>query len=71
MFSWPSFCLLCRFIKGLQVKHAALSEELKQSIGLEPTPKGISYIISTKVHTSYSHSCYRQQLKDQLLVVLP
>ncbi|KAK2854098.1 hypothetical protein Q5P01_006759 [Channa striata] len=37
------------FIKGLDVNNADLSEELKQSIGLEPTPKGISYIISTKV----------------------
>ncbi|KAM9408424.1 diphosphomevalonate decarboxylase [Pholidichthys leucotaenia] len=37
------------FIKGLPVNHAALSEELKQGIGLEPIPKGINYIISTKV----------------------
>ncbi|KAM6943375.1 diphosphomevalonate decarboxylase [Xenentodon cancila] len=36
------------FIKGLPVKRAALSEELKQGIGLEPMPKGINYIISTK-----------------------
>ncbi|XP_072236566.1 diphosphomevalonate decarboxylase [Leuresthes tenuis] len=36
------------FIKGLPVKHAALSEELKQEIGLEPIPRGINYIISTK-----------------------
>ncbi|XP_029000979.1 diphosphomevalonate decarboxylase [Betta splendens] len=38
-----------QFIKGHPVNHAALSEELKQSIGLEPMPRGISYIISTKV----------------------
>lgn len=49
--------LLCRFIKGLQVNHAALSEELKQTIGLEPMPKGINYIISTKVH---AYSIHRQ-----------
>ncbi|KAM8763261.1 diphosphomevalonate decarboxylase [Acanthopagrus schlegelii] len=37
-----------QFIKGLPVKSASLSGELKQAIGLEPMPKGISYIISTK-----------------------
>ncbi|XP_068616908.1 diphosphomevalonate decarboxylase [Brachionichthys hirsutus] len=37
-----------RFVQGLLVGHVALSEELKQAIDLEPTPKGISYIISTK-----------------------
>ncbi|XP_034724738.1 diphosphomevalonate decarboxylase [Etheostoma cragini] len=37
-----------QFIKGLPVNRVALSEELKQEIGLEPMPKGISYIISTK-----------------------
>ncbi|XP_070764637.1 diphosphomevalonate decarboxylase [Enoplosus armatus] len=37
-----------QFIQGLPVNRAALSEELKQSIGLEPMPKGISYVISTK-----------------------
>uniref|UniRef100_A0A3P9LW03 Diphosphomevalonate decarboxylase n=1 Tax=Oryzias latipes TaxID=8090 RepID=A0A3P9LW03_ORYLA len=36
------------FIKGLPVKRAAVSEQLKQSVGLEPMPKGINYIISTK-----------------------
>lgn len=36
------------FIKGLPVSRAALSEELKRSIGLEPMAKGINYIISTK-----------------------
>lgn len=36
------------FIKGLPVNRVALSEELKQGIGLEPMPKGINYIISTK-----------------------
>ncbi|TNN74954.1 Diphosphomevalonate decarboxylase [Liparis tanakae] len=38
-----------QFVKGLPVKHVALSEELRQSIGQEPLPKGISYVISTKV----------------------
>lgn len=45
------FFLVCRFIKGLPVNKAILSEELKQAIGLEPMPKGISYVISTKVNT--------------------
>ncbi|XP_013857376.1 diphosphomevalonate decarboxylase [Austrofundulus limnaeus] len=36
------------FIKGLPVTDAVLSEELKQAVGLEPMPKGINYIISTK-----------------------
>lgn len=43
------FFLLYRFIKGLPVDHTHLSEELTQAIGLESMPKGISYIISTKV----------------------
>uniref|UniRef100_A0A8C2WE03 Diphosphomevalonate decarboxylase n=1 Tax=Cyclopterus lumpus TaxID=8103 RepID=A0A8C2WE03_CYCLU len=38
-----------QFVKGLPVNHVALSEELRRSIGLEPLPKGISYVISTKV----------------------
>ncbi|XP_068586781.1 diphosphomevalonate decarboxylase [Cebidichthys violaceus] len=38
-----------QFVKGLPVNHVALSEELRQAIGLEPLPKGISYVISTKV----------------------
>ncbi|XP_031702465.1 diphosphomevalonate decarboxylase [Anarrhichthys ocellatus] len=38
-----------QFLKGLPVNHVALSEELKQAIGLEPLPKGLSYVISTKV----------------------
>lgn len=38
-----------QFIKGLPVKHAFISKELQQAIGLEPMSKGISYIISTKV----------------------
>ncbi|XP_029903753.1 diphosphomevalonate decarboxylase [Myripristis murdjan] len=37
-----------QFIKGLPVRPAVVSQELKQAIGLEPMPKGISYIISTK-----------------------
>ncbi|XP_040055364.2 diphosphomevalonate decarboxylase [Gasterosteus aculeatus] len=37
------------FVKGLPIEQVALSEELRQAIGLEPLPKGISYVISTKV----------------------
>ncbi|KAM3876992.1 diphosphomevalonate decarboxylase [Diretmus argenteus] len=37
-----------QFLKGLPVNHAVLSDELKQAVGLEPMPKGIRYIISTK-----------------------
>lgn len=37
-----------QFLNGLPVNHAALSEELKHAIGLEPMPKGIRYVISTK-----------------------
>nr|XP_019954236.1 PREDICTED: diphosphomevalonate decarboxylase [Paralichthys olivaceus] len=37
-----------QFIKGLPGHCAPLSEDLKQAIGLEPMPKGLSYIISTK-----------------------
>ncbi|KAG7483415.1 diphosphomevalonate decarboxylase [Solea senegalensis] len=37
-----------QFIKGLPVDCASLSEDLEQAIGLEPMPKGISYMISTK-----------------------
>ncbi|XP_018523543.1 diphosphomevalonate decarboxylase [Lates calcarifer] len=37
-----------QFVKGLPVNPATLSEDLEQAIGLEPMPKGISYIISTK-----------------------
>ncbi|XP_017296719.1 diphosphomevalonate decarboxylase [Kryptolebias marmoratus] len=36
------------FIKGLPVTHAVLSEEVRQAVSLEPMPKGINYIISTK-----------------------
>ncbi|XP_047436543.1 diphosphomevalonate decarboxylase [Mugil cephalus] len=36
------------FIKGLPVNCEPLSKELIQSIGLEPMPKGINYMISTK-----------------------
>ncbi|KAI3377108.1 hypothetical protein L3Q82_000307 [Scortum barcoo] len=53
-----------QFIKGLPVDHAALSEELKQTIGLEPIPKGISYIISTKVGPG---PCAVQDLAQHLL----
>lgn len=43
---------LCRFVKGLPVHSASLPDELVRDIGMEPTPKGIGYIISTKVHDS-------------------
>ncbi|XP_065126108.2 diphosphomevalonate decarboxylase [Paramisgurnus dabryanus] len=36
------------FLKGHPVNSSPLSEELKRAINLEPTPKGIRYIISTK-----------------------
>ncbi|XP_059420773.1 diphosphomevalonate decarboxylase isoform X3 [Carassius carassius] len=36
------------FVKGLPVCSADLSEELKRDINMEPTPKAIRYIISTK-----------------------
>ncbi|XP_075996469.1 diphosphomevalonate decarboxylase [Genypterus blacodes] len=36
------------FIQGLPVQPAAVSEDLKQSLGLEPMSRGLSYIISTK-----------------------
>lgn len=42
----------CRFIKGDHVAATPLSEELIQAIGIDPIPKGISYIISTKVNDS-------------------
>lgn len=41
--------LICRFVRGLPVCSADLSEELKRDLNMEPTPKGIHYIISTKV----------------------
>ncbi|TSZ97523.1 Diphosphomevalonate decarboxylase [Bagarius yarrelli] len=37
------------FIKGLSVPSAPLPDELIKTVGMEPTPRGISYIISTKV----------------------
>ncbi|XP_008308874.1 diphosphomevalonate decarboxylase [Cynoglossus semilaevis] len=37
-----------QFIKGLPVKDSLLPEDLVKAIGLEPMPKGISYVISTK-----------------------
>lgn len=45
-----SLLFIFSFIKGLPVRHVAVSEELKRAVGLEPMPKGINYIISTKVH---------------------
>ncbi|KAG7473532.1 hypothetical protein MATL_G00096890 [Megalops atlanticus] len=37
-----------QFLRGLPVCPASLSEELTRAIGMDPLPKGISYIISTK-----------------------
>ncbi|KAI1904220.1 hypothetical protein AGOR_G00003430 [Albula goreensis] len=37
-----------QFLKGVPVSPVSLSEELKTSIGMDPHPKGIGYIISTK-----------------------
>lgn len=53
-----------QFIKGLPVKHAAVSEELKQAVGLEPLPKGIRYIISTKAGPG---PCVVEDLTEHLL----
>lgn len=55
MYGSDHLFLLSRFIKGLQVAPAALSDELKQSIGLEPMSKGIRYMIYTKVHAYTTH----------------
>ncbi|XP_036998235.2 diphosphomevalonate decarboxylase [Artibeus jamaicensis] len=38
-----------RFLKGLPVRPAPLSDELKASLGMDPTPGGIKYIIATQV----------------------
>lgn len=45
---FPSEINRGKFIKGLQVDEAILSDALKQDIDLEPMPNRISYIISTK-----------------------
>lgn len=37
-----------KFVQGLPVNSAVLSEELKQAIALESMPNGISYVLSTK-----------------------
>ncbi|KAK1330358.1 hypothetical protein QTO34_010547 [Cnephaeus nilssonii] len=37
------------FLKGLPVKPAPLSDELKAALGMDPTPGGIKYIIATQV----------------------
>ncbi|XP_062405610.1 diphosphomevalonate decarboxylase [Sardina pilchardus] len=37
-----------QFLKGLPVASTTVSDELKNAIGMEPLPKGISYIINTK-----------------------
>ncbi|XP_045674695.1 diphosphomevalonate decarboxylase [Phyllostomus hastatus] len=38
-----------RFLKGLPVGPAPLSDELKAALGMDPTPGGIKYIIATQV----------------------
>nr|KAF6318736.1 mevalonate diphosphate decarboxylase [Pipistrellus kuhlii] len=38
-----------KFLKGLPVKPAPLSDELKAALGMDPTPGGIKYIIATQV----------------------
>lgn len=38
-----------RFLKGLPVRPAPLSDELKAALGMDPTPGGIKYIIATQV----------------------
>lgn len=45
---FPSENNSSKFVKGLPVDDAILSEDLKQAIGLEIIPNRISYIISTK-----------------------
>ena len=49
----PAF-LTPRFLKGLPVRPAPLSDKLKAALGMDPTPGGIKYIIATQVspHTS-------------------
>lgn len=44
------FCLpFPRFLKGLPVRPAPLSDELKAALSVDPTPGGIKYIIATQV----------------------
>lgn len=63
-----SLFLLCSFIKGLPVKSVFLSDELKQSIGLQPMQNGISYVISTKVQITAS--CFHSlPLKPNIVIV--
>ncbi|XP_020844826.1 diphosphomevalonate decarboxylase [Phascolarctos cinereus] len=38
-----------RFLKGLPIRPAELSEELKSALAMEPSPGGIRYIITTQV----------------------
>ncbi|KAM5296037.1 diphosphomevalonate decarboxylase [Glossophaga mutica] len=38
-----------RFLKGLPVRPALLSDELKAALGMDPTPSSIKYIIATQV----------------------
>ncbi|KAK9958564.1 hypothetical protein ABG768_010677 [Culter alburnus] len=45
---FPSEANGSEFVRGLPVCSADLSEELKRDLNMEPTPKGIHYIISTK-----------------------
>lgn len=43
-----------RFLKGLPVKPAPLSDELKAALGMDPTPGAIKYIIATQVRPGTS-----------------
>ncbi|XP_053771171.1 diphosphomevalonate decarboxylase [Desmodus rotundus] len=38
-----------KFLKGLPVRPAPLSDKLKAALGMDPTPGGIKYIIATQV----------------------
>ncbi|KAF5914307.1 hypothetical protein HPG69_013092 [Diceros bicornis minor] len=38
-----------KFLKGLPVRPAPLSDELKAALGMDPTPGGVKYIIATQV----------------------
>ncbi|XP_036896082.1 diphosphomevalonate decarboxylase [Sturnira hondurensis] len=38
-----------RFLKGLPVRPAPLSDELKAALGMDPIPGGVKYIIATQV----------------------
>lgn len=44
-----------RFLKGLPVTPALLSDKLKAALGMDPSPGGIKYIIATQVRPGTSH----------------